>query len=85
MLYTNISFITLLLQASKLVVERLKRLRKVVNTALADSIPPVVTLDIWMSAANNSYLSWTMHMLTKEFMLQTYSMEELPLYELSHD
>ena len=73
------------LQASELVVERLKQLKKVVNTSLADSIPPGLTSDIWMSAANNTYLSHTMQMLTKEFMLQTYSVGALHLYDLSHD
>ena len=85
MLYTNISYITLPLQASELVVEQLKQLRKLVNTSLADNIPHVLTLDIWTFAANDSYLSCTFYVLTKEFMLQTYSMGALPFNYLSHD
>ena len=85
MVYTNVSFIKLPLQASKLVVERLKQFRKVVYTSLADNTPPALTLDIWTSAAIDSYLSCTMHMLTKEFVLRTYSMGVLPLYDLSQD
>ena len=85
MLHTYISFITLPLQASKLVMEQLKQLRKVVDTSLADTIPPALTSDIWTSAASDSYLSCTMYVLTKEFMLQTYSMGALPLYDLSHN
>ena len=41
--------------------------------------------DIWTSAANGSYLSCTMHVLKKDFMLHTYSMGALPLYDLNHD
>ena len=84
-LFINIPFITIPLQVLELVVERLKLLRRVVNTSLADNIPPTLTLDIWTSAANDSYLSCTMHVRTKDFMLQTYSMGALPLYDLSHD
>ena len=65
--------------------ERLKELRKAVNNSLVDNIPPSLTLDICTSAANVSYLSYTMHMPTKEFMMQTYAMGALPLYDLSYD
>ena len=85
MLFINIYFITIPSQVSELVVERLKLLRRVVNTSLADNIPPMLTSNIWMSAANDDYLSCTMQVLTKDFMLQTYSMGALPLYDLSHD
>ena len=85
MLYTNISYITLPLQASELVLEQLKQLMKVATTFLADNIAPALTSDIWTSAANDIYLSCTMHMLTKEFILQTYSIGALPLYDLSHN
>ena len=84
-LFINIPFITIPLQAPEVVVERLKLLRRVVNTFLADNIPPVLMWNIWASAANDSYLSCTMYMLTKDFMLHTYSMGALPLYDLSHD
>ena len=84
-LFINIPFITIPLQASELVVERLKLPRRVVNISLADNIPPVLTLDIWMSASSDSYLSCTMLVLTKNFMLHTYSMGVLPLYNFSHD
>ena len=80
-----ISFIAIPSQAAELVVERLKLLRRAVNTSLADNIPLALTLDIWTSAANDSYLSCTMHVLTKDFMLQTYSIGALPLYDLSYD
>ena len=63
---------------------QLKLLRRVINTSLADSISPALTSNIWTSAANDSYLSCTMQVPTKEFMLQTYSMGALPLYDLSH-
>ena len=85
MLYTNMSYITLPFQASKLLVKQLKQLRKVTSTSLADNIPPALTLNIWTSAANDSYLLYTMHILTGELLLQTYSMGALPLYDLSHD
>ena len=65
--------------------EQLKLLRRAVDTSLADNIPPALTQDIWTSAANDSYLSCTMHVLTKDFMLHTYSMGALPLYDLSYD
>ena len=65
--------------------DRLKLLRRAVNISLTDNIPPELMSDIWMSAANDSYLSCTMHVLTKDFMLHTYSMGVLPLYDLSHD
>ena len=81
----NVAFITIPLQALELVVERLKQPRRIVNTSLADNISPALTSDIWTSAANDSYLSCTMHVLTKEFMLQTYSVGLLPLYDLNHD
>ena len=84
-LFINIPFITIPLQAPEVVVERLKLLRRVVNTSLADNILPALMPDIWTSAANDSYLSCTMHVLTKDFMLHTYSMGVLPLYDLSHD
>ena len=84
-LFINISFITIPLQALELVVERLKLLRRVANTSLADNIPPALTSDIWTSAANESYLSCTMHVFTKDFMLHTYSMAALPLYDFSHN
>ena len=84
-LFINIPFTTIPLQALELVVERLKLFRRVVNTSLADNISPAFMPDIWTSAANDSYLSYTMHVLTKDFMLQTYSMGALPLYDLSHD
>ena len=45
-LFINIPFTTIPLQASELVVERLKLLRRVVNTSLADNIPPALMLDI---------------------------------------
>ena len=85
MLFINISFIAILLQAAKLIMEQMNLLRRVVNTSLADNIPPALTLDVWKSAANDSYLSCTMHVLTKDFMLHTYSMGALLLYDLSHD
>ena len=84
-LFINISFISIPLQAAELIVERLKLLRRAVNISLADNIPPALTSDIWTSAANDSYLSCTMHVLTKDFMLHTYSMGALLLYDLSHD
>ena len=66
MLHTNISYIALPLQASELVLGQLKQLMKVAATSLADNITPALTSDIWMSAANDIYLSCTMHMLAKE-------------------
>ena len=84
-LFINIPLTTIPLQVSELVVERLKLLRRVVSISLADNVPPALTLDIWMSAANDSYFSCTMHVLTKDFMLHTYSMGALLLYDLSHD
>ena len=84
-LFINIPFTATPLQVSELVVERLKLLRRVVNISLADNIPPASMSDIWTYAANDSYLSCTMHVLTKDFMLHTYSMGMLPLYDLSQD
>ena len=45
-LFINIPVTTIPLQALELVVERLKLLRRVVNTSLADNIPPASMLDI---------------------------------------
>ena len=84
-LFINIPLTTIPLQALELIIERLNLLRRVVNIFLADNIPPALTSDIWTSAANDSYLSCTMHVLTKDFMLHTYSMRVLPLNDLSHD
>ena len=85
MSHTNISYSSLPLQALELVMGWLKQLRKEVNTSLADNIPPALTSDIWTYAANDSCLACTMHMLTKEFMLQIFSMGSLPLYDMIQD
>ena len=58
-----------------------------VNSTLSSNIPPSVTSDIWSSGGSNSdsYLSCTMHIVTKEMKLESYSLGALPLRDLAHN
>ena len=68
-------------QAASLVTASLKILKATVNSTLASNIPPFLTSDIWSSSESNldSYLSCTMHIVTKNSELQSYSLGALPL------
>ena len=58
-----------------------------VNATLSSNIPPSVTSDIWSSGVSNSdsYLGCTMHIVTKEMKLESYSLGALPLRDLAHN
>ena len=58
-----------------------------VNSTLSSNIPPSLTSDIWSSGGSNSdsYLSCTMHIVTKEMKLESYSLGALPLRGLAHN
>ena len=66
---------------------RLKILNTIIASTLASNILPSFTSDIWTTCGNNpdSYLSVTMHIITKDFKLQNYSLEHLPLRDLPHN
>ena len=58
-----------------------------VTSTLSSNIPPSLTSDIWSSGGSNSdsYLSCTMHIVTKEMKLESYSLGALPLRDLAHN
>ena len=58
-----------------------------VTSTLSNNIPPSLTSDIWSSGGSNSdsYLSCTMHIVSKEFKLESYSLGALPLCDLPHN
>ena len=58
-----------------------------VNSTLSSNIPPSLTSDIWSSGGSNSdsFLSCTMHIVTKEMKLESYSLGALPLRDLAHN
>ena len=58
-----------------------------VNSTLSSNIPPSLTSDVWSSGGSNSdsYLSCTMHIVTKEMKLESYSLGALPLRDLAHN
>ena len=74
-------------QAANLVAACLKILNATVNSTLASNIPPSLTSDIWSTCESNldSYFSCTMHIVTKDFKLQSYSLGALPLRDLPHN
>ena len=82
----NITFFPLS-QAANLVAPRLRLLNAMVNSTLSSNIPPSLTSDIWSSGGSNSdsYLSCTMHIVTKEMKLESYSLGALPLRDLAHN
>ena len=88
-LYNRLLPITVLplSQASNLVAAHLKILNPTITFTLASSIAPSLTSDIWSTCGSNSdsYLNWTMHIVTKDFQLQSYSLEALPLRGLPHN
>ena len=88
-LYNRLLAITLLplSQAANLVTACLKIIKATVNSTLASNIPPSLTSDIWSSSGSNSdsYISCTMHIVTKNFELQSYSLGAFPLCDLPHN
>ena len=82
-LYNRLLPITLLplSQAVNLVTARLKILKATINSTLASNIPPSLTSDIWSSSGSNSdsYLSYTMYIVTKDFKLQNYTLGGPPI------
>ena len=88
-LYNRLLPITILplLQAANLVAARLKIFNATITFTLASNILPSLTSDIWTTCGNNSdsNLSVTMHIVTKDFKLQSYFLEPLPLRDLPHN
>ena len=82
-LYNRLLLITILplSQAANLVTARLKIVNATITSTLASNIPPFLTSDIWTTCGNSSdsYLSVTMHIVTKDFKLQSCTLEPLPL------
>ena len=81
------TFILPLLQAANLVTACWKVLNATITSTLASNILPSLTSDIWTTCGSNSdsYLSVTMHIVTRDFKLQSYSLEPLPMRDLSHN
>ena len=88
-LYNRLSPITVLplSQAVNLVTARLKILNATITSNLASNSLPSLIADIWTTCGSNSdiYLSVTMHIVTKDFKLQSHSLEPLPLRELPYN
>ena len=65
----------------------LRILNTMVTSTLGNNIPPSSTSDIWSSGGSNSdsYISCTMHIVSKEFKLESYSLGALPLRDLPHN
>ena len=74
-------------QAANLVAACLKILIVTITSTLASNVAPSLTSDIWSTCRGNSdsYLSCTMHIVTKDFKLQSHSLEALPLCDLPHN
>ena len=74
------------LQVANLVI-RLKIVNATITPTLASNIQPSLTSYIWTTCGRNSnnYLSVTMHIVTKEFKLQSFALEPLPLCDLPHN
>ena len=74
------------LQAANLVI-RLKILNATITPTLASNTQPSLTSDIWTTCGRNSddYLSGTMHIVTKDFKLQSFALEPLPLRDIPHN
>ena len=58
-----------------------------VTSTLSSNIPPSLTSDIWSSCGSNSdsYLNYTIHIVTNDFELEGYSLGALPLRDLPHN
>ena len=88
-LYNRLLPITVLplSQAENLVATRLKILNATITSTLASNILPSLTSDIWTTCGSNSdsYLSETMHIITKDFKLQSYYLESFLLHDLPHN
>ena len=66
---------------------RLRTLNTMVHSTLSSNIPPSLTSDIWSSGGSNSdsYLSYTMHIISKGLKLESYSLGALLLRDLPHN
>ena len=88
-LYKRLLTITLLplSQAANLVAACLKMLNAMVTSTLASNIPPSLTSDIWSSSVSNSdsYLSCTIHIVTKNFEFQSFYLGALPSCDNPHN
>ena len=62
-------------------------LNTMVTSTLNSNIPPSLTSDIWSSGGSNSdiYLSCTMHIVSKNFNPESYSLGAFPLRDLPHN
>ena len=74
------------LQVANLVI-RLKILNATIIPTLASNIQPSLTSHIWTTCGRNSdnNLSVTMHIVTKDFKLQSFALEPFPLHDLPHN
>ena len=63
---------------------RLQFLRMKVEESLFDNIQTSVTTDIWSSPSGNSYISFTMHLITPLFVTKTYSLGAVPIGAAAH-
>ena len=75
-----------LLQVASLVI-CLKILNVSIIPTLAGNIQPSLTSHIWTTCGRNSdnNLSVTMHIVTKDFKLQSFALEPFPLRDLPHN
>ena len=74
------------LQVASLVI-CLKILNTTIIPTLAGNIQPSLTSHIWITCRRTSdnNLSVTMHIVTKDFKLQSFALEPFPLRDLSHN
>ena len=55
-----------------------------VEESLFDNIQPSVTTDIWSAAGGESFISFTMHLITGQFVAKTYSLGAVPMGAAAH-
>jgi hypothetical protein len=69
------------LQAENLATSRLNAIGHAVTKSMRLNVPPSVTTDIWSSKSQDSYLSFTLHLIQEDFTPVMYSLGTVPIVD----
>jgi len=72
------------MQAKTLAAKRLVEIGNRARESLVDNISPSVTTDIWSATGGESYLSFTLHVITDKFVPKMFSLGAVPMGSQAH-
>lgn len=76
--YYNLTPADSVIQKEKLLVEKIQQVRQCIHDQLEDGISPSVTCDLWTSKTQDSFISFTVHLINKQLHMVTKWLGAIP-------